>query len=92
MPPYSPAWAEACGRETLIEGAARHFVQVREPRPGDVLAFRWKQGAPAKHVGVCTGDAFVHAYDSAGRVLEGALAPMWRRRLAAVFQFPGVTD
>lgn len=92
MPPYSSDWAEACGRETLLEGAARHFVPVHEPRPGDVLVFRWKASTPAKHVGVFTGEGFVHAYDAAGRVVEGALSPVWRRRLAAVFQFPGVTD
>lgn len=94
MPAYTPDWAEAAGTETLLEGAARHFVPVahEDARAGDVLVFRWKAGTPAKHVGICAGDTFVHAYDSAGRVVEGALCPVWRRKLAAAFRFPGVTD
>lgn len=92
-PPYSPDWAEARGEETLLAAAGRHFVPARESRPGALLVFRWRAGAPAKHVGIATGEGrFVHAYDAAGRAVEGALAPVWSRRLAAVFEFPGVTD
>jgi hypothetical protein len=35
-------------------------------------------------------DTMVHAHDGAA-VAEVALAPRWRRRLAYVFRFPGVT-
>lgn len=94
MPAYTRNWAEARGEETLLDGASRHFIPVAidDARPGDVLVFRWKAGAPAKHVGIFTGAGMIHAYDSAGRVVEGAFAPFWRRKLAAVFQFPGVVD
>jgi NlpC/P60 family putative phage cell wall peptidase len=93
VPAYSPDWAEARGEETLLAAAARHFVPASEVRPGSVLVFRWKAGAPAKHVGVATGAGrLVHAYDAAGKAVEGALAPVWSRRLAAVFDFPEVTD
>ncbi|WP_226576810.1 NlpC/P60 family protein [Acuticoccus sediminis] len=92
-PPYSPEWAEAVGRETLLEAAERHFVRCEDIRAGTVLLFRWTAGTPAKHVGIAVApERFVHAYDGAGRAVEGALAPMWRRRLAATFDFPGVTD
>ena len=92
-PPYSPDWAEACGRETLLEAAERHFVRCEAIGAGTLLVFRWKAGTPAKHVGIAVGsERFVHAYDSVGRAVEGALAPMWRRRLVATFDFPGVTD
>ncbi|WP_108661171.1 NlpC/P60 family protein [Acuticoccus kandeliae] len=92
-PPYSPQWAEAHGCETLLLAAGRHFVPCGTVRAGSVLVFRWKAGTPAKHVGIATGeDGFVHAYDSAGRVVEGRLAAVWRRRVAAIFDFPGVTD
>ncbi|MCF3934452.1 NlpC/P60 family protein [Acuticoccus sp. M5D2P5] len=93
VPAYSPDWAEAKGEETLLDAAGRHFVPIPVVREGALLVFRWKAGTPAKHVGIAVGDAaFVHAYDSVGRVVEGRLAPVWRCRLAAVFDFPGVTD
>lgn len=91
-PPYSADWAEARGEETLLAAARRHFVPADVIKPGTVLLFRWKAGTPAKHVGIATGnDSFVHAYDAAGRVVQGSLRP-WRRRLTATFDFPGVTD
>jgi NlpC/P60 family putative phage cell wall peptidase len=91
-PPYSPDWAEAHGAETLLEAAARHFVPG-VVRAGAVLVFRWRAGAPAKHVGIAVGDGrFVHAYDAAGRVVEGPIGAVWGKKLAAAFDFPGVTD
>lgn len=93
MPGYAPDWAEMCGRETLLEAAGRHFVPAAQLRGGALLVFRWRKGAPAKHVGIAVdGGRLVHAYDSAGRAVEGALAPVWSRRLVATFDFPGVTD
>ena len=92
-PPYSPDWAEAKGEETLLDAATRHFAPADEVRPGTVLVFRWRASSPAKHLGIATGEGrFVHAYDAAGRVVEGTLSAPWRRRIAAMFDFPGVTD
>lgn len=93
IPAYSADWAEVSADEGLLEALARHFVPADPTRPGSVLVFRWKAGTAAKHVGVSVGGRrFVHAYDGAGRVVEGALGTAWRRRLAAAFDFPGVTD
>jgi NlpC/P60 family putative phage cell wall peptidase len=93
VPAYSPDWAEAHGAETLLAAARRHFVPADAVRAGSLLVFRWRPEAPAKHAGIATGpDSFVHAYDAAGRAVEGTLAPVWRRRLAGVFDFPGVCD
>jgi len=92
-PPYSPDWAEAKREETLLDAAARHFVPVEVIRPGAILIFRWRAWAPAKHVGIAADDGrLVHAYDSAGRVVETTLSTAWRRRLAGIFDFPGVAD
>ncbi|WMS41702.1 NlpC/P60 family protein [Acuticoccus sp. MNP-M23] len=92
-PPYSRDWAESHGAETLLEAANRHFVPVETVRAGALLVFRWKADVPAKHVGIAVGEGrFVHAYDSVGRVVEGALGAPWRRRLAGIFDFPGVSD
>jgi NlpC/P60 family putative phage cell wall peptidase len=93
-PPYAPDWAEAAGRETLAEAAARHMraVPLNEFAPGDVLLFRWRAGMPAKHAAIVTApERMVHAHDGAA-VAEVAIAPWWRRRLAYAFRFPALTD
>jgi NlpC/P60 family putative phage cell wall peptidase len=91
-PAYSPDWAEAARRETLIEAARRHLMEIGpgDIGPGDVLVFRLRPGAMAKHAGILTGpDRMIHAC-SGRAVAEIALGPWWRRRLAAAFRFPGV--
>ncbi len=93
-PPYAPDWAEASGRETLAEAAARHLIAIERDAcgPGDVLLFRWRAGLPAKHAAIVTTDGkMVHAHDGAA-VAEVVLAPWWRRRLAYAFRFPGILD
>jgi NlpC/P60 family putative phage cell wall peptidase len=91
-PAYSPDWAEATGRETMLEAAGRHLVPV-EPaamRPGDVVVFRLRAGAVAKHAAIISGPAqMIHAIEGAP-VSEVHLSPWWRRRIAGVFAFPGV--
>ncbi|MDB5592167.1 NlpC/P60 family protein [Enterovirga sp.] len=92
-PAYSPDWAEASGRESLLEAAARHLqpVEARAAGPGDVLLFRWRDGSPAKHCAILTeAGRMVHAHDGAA-VCEVALSPWWARRVAGVFRFPGVS-
>ncbi|WP_460449448.1 NlpC/P60 family protein [Alsobacter sp. SYSU BS001988] len=88
-PPYSPDWAEATGRDVLTLAAERHLdrVPLERAEPGDVLLFRWRAGAPAKHLGVSTGGGrMIHAHDGA-RVCEVAIG-VWTRRLCAAFRFP----
>lgn len=91
-PPYAPDWAEASGRDSLTEAAARHLVAVDPAAmaPGDVLLFRWAAGLPARHAGILVRPGrFLHAHDGA-RVAEAPLGRWWRARLAGVFRFPGV--
>jgi len=93
-PAYSRDWAEATGREELLAGATRHLVcvELNAMQPGDVLVFRMRQRAPAKHVGLlATPDTFIHAAEGMP-ASEVALQGWWRRRIAAVFAFPGVID
>ena len=93
-PPYAPDWAEAGRDELLAAAALRHLVAVApdDIAAGDVLLFRWRAGLAAKHAAIVTTQGrMVHAHDGAA-VAEVAIAPWWRRRLAYVFRFPGVTD
>jgi NlpC/P60 family putative phage cell wall peptidase len=90
---YTPDWAEARGEEALWSGAMALLdpVEPEAAAPGDVLLFRMRRGAVAKHLGLlsATGAAprFIHAYSGHG-VVESPLTPPWQRRIVAVFRFP----
>jgi NlpC/P60 family putative phage cell wall peptidase len=95
VPPYTPDWDEAAGREVLRAAAGRWLVArpAGAEAAGDVLLFRMREGRVAKHLGIATaaGPAarFVHAYTGHG-VVESPLSPPWRRRVVARFALPGV--
>ncbi len=90
MPPYTPDWAEALGREQLLEAARRHLMEISigEAQAGDVLLFRMGLGHPAKHCAIVSEPSrIIHSYW--GRtVCETRLVPWWQRRIAAAFAFP----
>ncbi|MFY0618155.1 NlpC/P60 family protein [Shimia sp.] len=92
-PPYSRDWSEASQDEVLWRAAMAHL----ETKPmtleavGDVLLFRMKTGAVAKHLGIA-GDigqnpTVIHAYGGHA-VVESPLSKPWRRRVVARFAFP----
>ena len=89
VPRYTPDWDEMQGTEALLSAAARHMARAAGPlAPGQVLLFRMRDGAVAKHLGILSraGDApaFIHAYSGHG-VLESPLSRPWARRIAARF-------
>ncbi len=91
-PAYTPDWGEYGREEILLAGAQRHLIpDDGAERIGQVLLFRMRTGAVAKHLGVVSavGDAaaFIHAYDRHG-VTESPLSTPWRQRIAARFRFP----
>ncbi|WP_457795728.1 NlpC/P60 family protein [Methylocystis sp. S23] len=93
-PPYTPDWCETLGREILLDAAQRHFepVPIMDFREGDVLAFRFRDHSPAKHLGVATSRThMVHAHSGAC-VAEVPIGAHWRKRIVAAFIFPGVID
>lgn len=93
LPAYTPDWSEARGEEALMAGAMAHLLPVSsgEEQPGDVILFRMRAGAVAKHLGLLSvvGEAprFIHAY-SGHAVMENALTPPWQRRVVVYFRFP----
>ena len=92
-PAYTADWAEAQGSEELWAAASRHLMSrpKGEAGPGDVLLFRMRDAAIAKHLGILTetgmSPRFVHAYSGHG-VVESFLSEPWRRRVVACFAFP----
>ncbi|MDP2121745.1 MAG: NlpC/P60 family protein [Hoeflea sp.] len=88
---YAPDWAERGCSDRLIEAALRHCgpaIPLAMAGAGDIILFRWRDGVSAKHAGILSdADHFIHAYEAAG-VIESALVPSWRRRIAVVHRFP----
>jgi len=96
VPPYSRDWGEVGPVEVLAEAAraAMTELDVSDARTGDVILFRMRAGAIAKHCGILSGRGrsgrthkFIHAYERTG-VIEEPLTPVWQRRLAYAFRFP----
>jgi NlpC/P60 family putative phage cell wall peptidase len=90
VPVYSADWAEVGHGDLLVQAARRHMVakNMGEMTDGDLVIFRWRDGVAAKHLGIVSAaDRFIHAYEG-HRVMEPALVPQWRKRIAAVFAFP----
>lgn len=95
-PAYTADWGETGGGEPLMAAALRNLVAVAPDAPeapGEVLLFRMRDGAVAKHLGIRAavgeGASFVHAYDRHG-VVESPLSAPWRARIAARFRWPGL--
>ncbi|UOA26870.1 NlpC/P60 family protein [Pseudosulfitobacter sp. DSM 107133] len=92
-PAYSMDWSEPQRDERLWAAALRHLQPkaLEDAGPGDILLFRMRDGAVAKHLGLAAEvggqPSFIHAYSGHG-VVESPLSTPWRRRLVARFQFP----
>ena len=89
-PAYTRDLAEASHRETLLEAARAHLMEIDPLKAGagDVLVFRVKPGAMAKHCAILSGERrMIHAQEGAP-VCEVHVNEWWRRRVAAAFRFP----
>ncbi|KQT55273.1 MULTISPECIES: NlpC/P60 family protein [unclassified Aureimonas] len=87
---YTPDWAERADGEPLLEAARRHFHEIAtsETAPGDLLVFRWRTGAAAKHCGLLGREGrLIHAYEGSA-VVASPLGRAWTRRIAGAFRFP----
>lgn len=92
IPPYSMDWSEAGGREDLRAAADQWLIakDLADPAEGDILLFRMRRGAVAKHLGIqgrLQNPSFIHAY-SGHAVVESALTDPWQRKIVARYRFP----
>ncbi|WP_425071035.1 peptidase [Sagittula sp. S175] len=93
VPAYTRDWSEPEGDERLWRAGLTHLVPkaLGDATPGDVLLFRMREGAVAKHIGlqgeIGAQASFIHAYTGHG-VIESAFSAPWARRVVARFAFP----
>lgn len=90
IPPYTRDWGEVGDREVLADNALQWMIPLalENMGPGDLVLFRMRRGAIAKHCGILTSeDRFIHAYDRLG-VVEDNLNAGWQRRIAYAFRYP----
>jgi cell wall-associated NlpC family hydrolase len=83
---------------SLFEALSPHMFHVEHSLPaalpGDVGLFWFdRRSRTPQHAGVLyKGDAgewrLIHAYESAKRVIDSPLGPMWARRITHVLRFP----
>jgi NlpC/P60 family putative phage cell wall peptidase len=93
-PAYSADWAEASGKETLLQAAHLHLrlIPFEQLTAGDVLIFRYRIANPAKHVAILTApQRMIHAIQGMP-VSEHGYTSWWSRRLVAAFAFPHLAD
>jgi len=93
VPAYSMDWSEPQGEERLWQ-AARQYLNAKplgNEAIGDVILFRMRTSAVAKHLGIVveigSHARFVHAYSGHG-VVESPLSGPWRRRIVGRFEYP----
>lgn len=94
IPVYDAGWDEPQGDEVLWQAARRHLKPAdAEWNPGQVVLFRMRAHAVAKHLGILSqitpSPAFIHAYSGHG-VVESPLSPPWKRRIVARFELEGL--
>lgn len=87
IPGYTARWDEVNSEEVLLKAARTHFQEVQTRRAGDVLLFRMRRDAPAKHLAIYVGDGrMIHAL-SGHTVCAVCLTENWCRKLVGVFRW-----
>ena len=61
------------------------LYQVSTPEAGDVVLMRIVKDP--QHIGIFTGRSIIHAYLTAGKVVEHVFNEKWRRRAVAFYRF-----
>jgi NlpC/P60 family putative phage cell wall peptidase len=91
--PYSQDWAEQALDEPMLIAARKYCgaeLPIQDLHKGCLVLFRWQAGSAIKHAGILSeSNKFIHAYERIS-VTQSSLVPSWRRRIAAIFEFPSI--
>jgi NlpC/P60 family putative phage cell wall peptidase len=91
LPPYERRTTD----NQMIQLCVKYLVRVAKPRLGSVVAMRFD--ATTRHMGILGdypggGFSLIHAYAVSRKVVEHRLDELWRARIVASFDFPGVSE
>lgn len=94
VPAYSADWGEVGAREPLLTVARITLdeLNIQATKPGDILIFRMRSNACAKHCAILSSDhQMIHAYSNHA-VCEVPFTLAWQRKVAGVFRFPTIVE
>lgn len=69
--------------------ALERIPNISNRSAGDILLMRFK-GEP-QHVGICTGEGIVHAYEPVGKCCEHDICAKWAARIVRVYRVKGLS-
>jgi NlpC/P60 family putative phage cell wall peptidase len=89
LPAYRADWRDVRHADALMALAERRLVPARGSlAAGQVMVFRLGRAGAPRHCGIAIDErGFIHAQEGRG-VVVSHLTPGWRKRIAAVFDFP----
>lgn len=91
VPTYRADWRDGRHAEGLRLAAEALLVPADEMRAGQVVLFRLGRTTAPRHCGIVVdAGRFIHAQEGLG-VIEANLTEGWRKRIAGLYDFPGVT-
>ena len=91
VPNYRADWRDVRHAEGLRQAAETLLVPADEMLAGQVVLFRLGRTSAPRHCGILVAtDRFIHAQEGLG-VLEANLTDSWQKRIAGLYDFPGVT-
>lgn len=74
---------------------AAHLRRVRRPRQGDIAWLEWREGLPM-HLAYLAGEGeartLIHAWETAGCVIEHGFVAEWPARVRAWWRLPALAD
>ena len=93
VPNYRADWRDGRHADELQAAADELLVRAEGmPRAGQVLLFRLGRTTTPRHCGIAVAAGrFIHAQEGLG-VIEANLTDGWAKRIAGLYDFPGVTD
>lgn len=82
------AYERSPNPKVLMTEVNQYLTQTREMREGSVLLFRILKDP--QHFAIYTGaerNTIIHAYSTAGKVIEEPYDSIWQRRLLGIYEF-----
>ena len=90
-----PAYAPLPANGLMVGHCERTLIRIQNPRPGSIGLLRFEY--EPTHLAIfgdhpLHGLSLIHSYVKARKVVEHGFDSVWRSRLIAVYDYPGLSD